>query len=116
METRDLRRKNQDRYRDIIEGHTERIYDILKTGEGTDFIDELLAKITRSYQDYARQFDSKEEQMSDPLFLPTFNKVKTVQEEVQSWKINQQTASFSRRKPSSIMSEGSKSTRKSKSS
>ena len=69
METRDLRRKNQDRYRDIIEGHIERIYDILKTGEGTEFIDELLAKITRSYQDYARQFDSKEEQMSDPLFL-----------------------------------------------
>ena len=84
METRDLRRKNQDRYREIIEGHIERIYDILKTGEGTEFIDELLAKITRSYQDYARQFDSKEEQMSDPLFLQTFNKVKAVQEEVQS--------------------------------
>ena len=64
MEARDLRLKNQDRYREIIEGHAERIYDIINTGEGTDLIDELLAKITRSYQDYSRQFDSEEEQMS----------------------------------------------------
>ncbi len=116
MEMRDLRRKNQDRYREMIEGHIERIYDIFKTGDATDLIDELLAKVTRSYQDYTRQFDSEEEQMSDPLFLQTFNKVKAVQQEAQSWKINQQAASFSRRKPSSIISEGSKCTRKSKSS
>ena len=116
METRDLRRKNQDRYREIIEGHVERIYDNIKTGEGTNSIEESLANITRSYQDYTRQFDSLEEQMSDPLFLQTFNKVKAVQQEVQSWKINQQAISFSRRKPSSIISEGSKRTRKSKSS
>ena len=116
METRDLRRKGQDRYREIIAGQVERIYDFIKTGEGTDSIDELLAKITRSHQDYSRQFDSEEEQMSDPLFLQTFNKVKAVQQEVQSWKINQQAVSFSRRKPSSLVSEGSKFTRKSKSS
>ena len=54
METRDLRRKNQDRYREIIEGHVERIYDNIKTGEGTDSLEEVLANITRSYQDYTR--------------------------------------------------------------
>ena len=42
--------------------------------------------------------------------------MKAVQQEVQSWKINQQAVSFSRRKPGSIISEGSKFTRKTKSS
>ena len=60
IESRDVRRKNQDRYRYIIEGHIVRIYKILKTSEGIDMIDELLEKVTHSYKDYTRQFDSNE--------------------------------------------------------
>ena len=116
METRDLRRKKQDGYREIIEGHVERIYDVIKVIESIYLIDELLVRSTRFYQDYSRQFDSEEEQMSDPLFLQTFKKVKAVQQEVQFWKINQQAVSFSRRKPCSLISEASKFTWKPKSS
>ena len=112
IETRDIRRKNQDRYRYIIEGHIVRIYDILKTSEGIDMIDELLVKVTQSYKDYTRQFASEEEQMSDPLFLQTFNKVKDVQQDIQSWKANANAVSISRVKPTSIKSESSKFSRK----
>ena len=112
IESRDVRRKNQDRYRYIIEGHIVRIYDILKTSEGIDMIDELLEKVTHSYKDYTRQFDSKEEQMSDPLFLQTFNKVKVVQQDIQSWKANADAASVSRAKPNSIKSGSSEFSRK----
>ena len=97
-------RKNQDRYRYIIEGHIVRIYDILKTSEGIDMIDELLVKVTQSYKDYTRQFASEEEQMSDPLFLQTFNKV--------NWKAIANAVSSSRVKPTSIKSESSKFSRK----
>ena len=75
-------------------------------------IDELLEKVTQSYKDYTRQFDSKEEQVSDPLFLQTFNKVKVVQQDIQSWKANADAASVSRAKPISIKSGSSKFSRK----
>ena len=84
IETRDKRQTNQDRYRHIIEGHNVRIYNILKTSEGIDMIDELLVKVTQAYKDYTRQFASEEEQLSDPLFLQTFNIVKVVQQDIQS--------------------------------
>ena len=74
-------------------------------------IDELLEKVTHSYKDYTRQFDSKEEQMSNLLFLQTFNKVKVVQD-IQSWKANTDAASVSRAKPNSIKSGSSKLSRK----
>ena len=48
------------------------------------------------------------EQMSDPLFLQTFNKVKVVQQDIQSWKANADAASVSRAKPNSIKSGSSK--------
>ena len=112
IETRDKRQKNQDRYRYIIDGHIVRIYDILKTSEGIDMIDELLVKVTQAYKDYTRQFTSEEEQMSDPLFLQTFNKVKDVQQDIQSWKANANAASISRAKPNSIKSGSSKFSRK----
>ena len=74
-------------------------------------IDELLEKVTHSYKDYTRQFDSKEEQMSNLLFLQTCNKVKVVQD-IQSWKANTDAASVSRAKPNSIKSGSSKFSRK----
>ena len=48
IETRDIRRKNHDRYRYITEGHNVRIHHMLKTNVGINMIDELLVKVIQS--------------------------------------------------------------------
>ena len=85
LENREQRRKNQSYYSEIIDSHIIRIQSLMVSTENIDIVKDCLNKVSRTYQDFIRQFDSEDDKLNDPVYLRICSDVRNAELRVTKW-------------------------------